>query len=264
MYGKVPVLSIVFIIITMLVGLAIPIVLYIYFKKKYSCKGIAFFTGVGVMVLFAFILEQIVHHLILGSSIGAYIQSNIIYYALYGGLMAGLFEETGRFIAFKTVLKKHNDNDYNSLMYASGHGGIEAFYLLFISSINTLVYAIFINMGNTSVLTSSLSASSLSQIEAIFSQLVSTPSYMFLVGILERLAAVAAQISLSVLVWFAAKKKNCVKLFPIAILLHLVLDAGAVIINGYTSNVWITELCVYIFSAFCAIFAYKVFKKNLS
>ena len=97
----------------------------IYYKKK-GGQVSAFFVGCAVFVVFALLLESLVHNLVLkGLPVGEKILGNTLLYALYGGLMAGLFEETGRFLAFKTVLKKRQDNDRNALMYGAGHGGIE-------------------------------------------------------------------------------------------------------------------------------------------
>ena len=54
--------------------------------------------------------------------------------------MAGIFEETGRFLAFKTVLRKKQGKDINALMYGAGHGGFEAAALLGITMINNIIY----------------------------------------------------------------------------------------------------------------------------
>ena len=59
-------LSIVFIVINMVLGILIPIVLLVYFKKKYKVSIKSFFVGCGVMLVFALILEQIVHSVVLG------------------------------------------------------------------------------------------------------------------------------------------------------------------------------------------------------
>ena len=259
----VPVLSIIFILLAMLSGIAIPILLFIYFKKK-GCKAVPFWIGCAVMFIFAFLLEQIAHTVILGSGIGATIKGNILLYAVYGGFMAGLFEESGRFLAFKTVLKKYQENDRNALMYGAGHGGFEAFYLLGIGMINNLIYAILMNAGQTGVLTAGLSGSALTAVQSAFRTLSETSPFLFLLGILERFAAVAAQLSFSVLVWFAAKKGGRhTLLFPLAILMHLILDAGAVLLNHYISGaLLVTELVICAISALFALFAFKVYRRN--
>ena len=102
-------ISIAIMIVNMILGVLIPVILLVYFKKKYKIGVKSFFIGCATMLLFAFVLEQIVHMVVLGSSLGKTIQENIWLYALYGSLMAGLFEETGRFLAMRFVLKKEQD-----------------------------------------------------------------------------------------------------------------------------------------------------------
>ena len=70
-------LSIAIIIINMFLGVIIPIVLLVYFKKKYRAGIKSFLVGCAVMFLFAMVLEQIVHIVVLGSPVGLTIQENI-------------------------------------------------------------------------------------------------------------------------------------------------------------------------------------------
>lgn len=51
-------LSIAMIMINMILGILIPIVLLIYFKKKYRAGVKSFLVGLAVMLLFAMVLEQ--------------------------------------------------------------------------------------------------------------------------------------------------------------------------------------------------------------
>ena len=87
-------LSIVMIIVNMILGVLIPVVLMVSFKKKYKASIKSFLVGCATMLFFAMVLEQLVHSVVLGSAVGAVIQGNIWLYALYASLMAGLFEET--------------------------------------------------------------------------------------------------------------------------------------------------------------------------
>jgi len=109
MNENVPTLSIVFMVISCLIAFLVPVGLLLYFRIKKKADILPFFVGCAVMLIFAFVLEQLAHRLILGSAAGMIIQKNTLLYALYGGLMAGLFEETGRFVAFKTVLKRKQE-----------------------------------------------------------------------------------------------------------------------------------------------------------
>ena len=100
----VPVLSIAGMAVAMLVSFALPIALFIYSKKKLHAKTAPFFIGCGVFVVMVVLLESLAHNLILGST-GTVITGNPLLYALYGGLMAALFEETGRYVAMRRFVK---------------------------------------------------------------------------------------------------------------------------------------------------------------
>lgn len=262
---KVPELSIIFMAVVALVGIAIPVMLLIFFRKKYKSSLLAFFTGCGVFVVFALLIEGTLHRLILPSDLGQKIQANFWLFAAYGGLMAGLFEETGRFVAFKTLLRKKSGDNRNALMYGAGHGGFEVFYLLTVSMISYISMAVMLNSGMGAKLTAGVhDPATLKTLEATFASLAQTPSATFLMSIVERLAAVTLQISLSVLVWFAAKQKGRFWLFPLAVVLHALIDAVAVIMAKNGINVWIIEGAIYAVAVAGILIAHIVWKKSVS
>ena len=239
-------LTIAIIIINMILGVLIPTVLLVYFKKKYKTSIKCFWVGCAEMFLFAMVLEQIVHSLVLGSSAGKVIQENIWLYALYGSLMAGLFEETGRLLAMRYVLKNEHGNAHNALMYGAGHGGIELFMVLFMGMINNLIYSVMINLGQTQTLLAPLDEASRGTLQTAFDALIRTPSWHFGLSPVERLAAITAQIGLSVIVWCAATDKK-VKgyLFILAILLHAILDGVAVLAAKSGMSLIVVEIFVW-------------------
>ena len=262
MENSVPVLSMVFMVLDIAAGVALPVGLLIYFRKK-DCDTKAFLAGCLVMLIFAFMLEQAVHSIVFATPAGTVIKGNIWLMAIYGGLAAGIFEESGRFFAFRTILRKNQGKDMNALMYGAGHGGFEMFCILSLSMVSNLIYSVMINSGSMTAVTSTLSGNQLAQMNTALSQLSSTAPWMFLVSLLERFAAVISQIAFSVIVWFAAKKgSRVVWLYPLAVILHMLLDASAVIINDRTSNVMFAEIAVYLFTALNVLIALKVWKKN--
>ena len=99
------------------------------------------------------------------------------------------------------------NNDYNGLMYGAGHGGIEAVILLSVTMIINVIFSLQTNAGVSSAFGGLDSAQAL----------INTPFWMMLVGAVERISAVAIHVSLSVLVWFAAKNNAKVWLYPLAI-----------------------------------------------
>lgn len=256
---RVPTLSIVFMGVSLVMSIAIPLILFLYFRKRRHCDFQPFFTGCLVFLLFALVLESSVHRLVLGSSVGGTIRENTLLYALYGGLMAGLFEETGRYLAFSTVLKKYRGNDENALMYGAGHGSFEVLILLGLSMVSNLSLAVLINAGNLDQITGPLSGDTLAQVEAAISTLTSTAPPVFLAGIVERIFAVAVHLALSVPVWFAVKKRRPL-LYVLAILLHALLDGFVVILSGKIS-IWVLEGCVGLMALLTIVIAAAIWKK---
>ena len=234
-----------------LIGLAIPVALYIILRKK-GANHLPFWTGAITFIVFALVLEQLVYSVLMNTAFWLTVNSNIWLLGIFGGFMAGLFEETGRFIAMKTVLRKKRANDYNGLMYGAGHGGIEAVILLSVSMVINVIFSLQTNAGQVSPF-GGLDAAQ---------QLANTPFWMMLVGAIERISAVAIHVSLSVLVWFAAKDGKKFWLFPLAILLHLLVDAVAVILSRLGVNVWIIEGAVYAMAIAFIFLAIAVWKKN--
>ena len=218
--------------------------------------ALPFLAGCSVMLLFAMTLERLMHYVVLVvSPAGAVIQSNVWLLALYGGLMAGLFEETGRFLAFKTVLKKYLGKNENALMYGAGHGGLEAIMVLGMTSINNLTVALMINAGETASLTEALSGEALEQAEGIIQTMITTPSWNFLLGGVERIFAVILQIALSVIVWAAVKQAGKGFLYPAAIGIHFLVDALPVLLSQYGVPVLVVEAVVGLMAAGAAVFA---------
>ena len=246
-----------------LISFCIPVALFFWFRKKKHADVLPFFIGMAVMFVFALILESLVHQLVLNVlPVGKTILGNIWLYALYGGLMAGLFEETGRFIAFKTILKKYRDRDIDALMYGAGHGGFEAAILFGFTMISNIVISIMLNNGMTSALTATATAETLPQIEAMFESLKTTAPYTYFIGLLERFFAVAVQLSLSVFVWFAAKDGRKWYLYPLAILLHFLVDGCLVVVAQYFTSYWIIYGILLLETAAVALLAYAIWKRN--
>lgn len=251
MGNLIPSLTILAMTVSALIGIAIPVVLYVIFRKK-GANHLPFWTGAVTFVLFAFVLERLAYSFVMKMPVWTTITSNLVLYGVVAGLFAGVFEETGRFIAFKTVLRKKRNQDYNGLMYGAGHGGIEAVILLSSTMVINIVFSLQFNAGISSPLGGADAAQGL----------INTPFWTMLVGAFERMIAVTTHISLSVLVWFAAKNGKRFWLFPLAILLHMLVDAVAVILSGLGMSAGIIEGAIFVMAILFVLLAVAVWKKN--
>lgn len=262
--GHVPVLTIAFCVVSLLTVLVIFFFMPVYLCKTKGCKLKAYIIGCLVWLVFASIIESLLHSVILSTNAGAAIQRNVWLFALYGGFMAALFEEGGRFVAMRFLLRKEMNDNRNAIMYGAGHGGFEAIFLLASAMLSNIILAAMINTGLISTTFEALKL--LPEESAIASlsgmaQLVTLPSYIFIVGLLERFAAIASHIAMSIFVWFAIKNKKPA-LFAIAFLMHFFLDAATVVISGFVSNTIVLEVLIYVIAAIYVYLSVKLYKSE--
>lgn len=232
----------------------------IWAKKKMKASLKPFFTGCAVFILFVMILESIMHNVVLKlTPVGDSIMNNSWLYALYGGLAAGIFEETGRFLAFKTVLKKSAEKR-DSLVYGMGHGGVEALLILGLSMVSAIAMSVLVNMGMSDMLYQGVTdPAAVESVDATIKSLTDTAPYLYSLSIIERLSAVIFHIAASVLV-YAAALRGKTALYPLAILLHAVFDAVAVLVASTGLNLFAVEGIIAAISAAIAVLAYAVYK----
>ena len=148
----------------------------------------------------------------------------LLFNAILLGLLAGIFEETARYILFKYALKNARSWE-QGLLVGIGHGGIEAILLGFAAA------AAFITMlGYRSVDLSTLPSIPADQLELARQQVAaywSAAPYMPFLGLVERVSAVSLHISLSVMVLYSIVRRQPLW-FWLALLWHAFVDAVAV------------------------------------
>lgn len=232
---------------TAILTVVLPLGLMLRYRRKGGTWS-SFFTGVGVFILFALILEQLFHALVLFSPLGGTIQNTLWLYALYGGLAAGLFEETGRFVAFRFFLRKQKE-PVTALAYGAGHGGVEAVLIVGLTMVNNIVLLAVANSG------APLEPSMAAAVET----LAATPAGMFLWSAFERVVAIILHIALSVLVFASVREAKKHGLFVAAVLIHAGVDALAVVLGG-SMPVAVMELAVLAVTVLTALFAAKVYR----
>jgi len=219
-----------------LVGIAAPVALAWWLVRKHHARLSTILVGAGVFFVFALLLEPILHQVVLKGPFGGIISGNTWYYALYGGLAAGLFEETGRFLGMKFLLKKEPTGALPAVSYGAGHGGMEMLMIFGITMISNLVLSLMINAGQADTLLATAPAEAKAQVEAQFAQLQDLNAGQLLLGFWERISALILQLGLSVIVWTAVRKGGkWLWLFLAAILLHALVDACAVVLSKSVS-----------------------------
>lgn len=215
-------LSILFMFITLAVCFGLPVLLAVWAKRKYK-KSFSFVPLLAGVL--AFFISQVVFRIPVIQGLlpmfgwyQAFMQMQWPY-IIFLSFTAGLVEEPARFIAFRIMKNRRAYTD--GLSYGIGHGGIEAILLVGFSYISNISLSFMINGGNLGPLANLLPASAISA-------LTDTPSYMFLVGGIERVFAIALQIALSLVVLKGFQTGNRGRWLLLAIILHGLTNLGAV------------------------------------
>lgn len=218
------------IIVMALVGvftLILPLGLGIFFWRKSNGRWRFFLIGCVVFPIFALVLERTAHSFLLYGAPGTMLQGNIWLYALYAGLMAGVFEECGRWLAFKLSLR-WSRGPGDALMYGAGHGGIEAVLLAGLTMLNNIILALALNRRGLEAVEAMIGPMPETGLAAI-QGLSSNPAGIYFWTGFERLVAVGLHIALSVLVYVSVKRRGSWFWFPAAILLHTLVDMVTVL-----------------------------------
>lgn len=208
----------VFLVIAIVFSFALPIGAVVYWRRtRKDVRWRPILVGALTFVLLALVLEPLLHQicLVADNPISRAINGNPYLYMLYGGLAAGIFEETGRYLAFRFPLRRDLERD-TAVSYGIGHGGIEVILVYGAAMISLLVLAVAPQAladvpggADTAVQLGALSVGGV------------------LLGMFERVMAMLFHIALSIFVFVAARDRTQRSYFPFAVALHAIADMPA-------------------------------------
>lgn len=237
--------SIIYMFISLILSIFVPFGLIIFFKLKYKISLKSVLIGVLVFFVFQVLLRiPMITYLRQTSWYTINVASTPIILAIFLGLTAGLFEEGGRYLAFKFVLKKERKWK-DGIAFGLGHAGIESVLLVGIAYISNIVISFLINSGT-------FSTESVQGLDILKNTLINTESYMFILGGIERLFVLSIHIGLTLIVLYGIRKGKKIYLL-LAILLHTGIDMIAVL----SKNILITEGIILLIAIGFLIFISK-------
>lgn len=241
-------------VFTLLVSIAAPVVLAIILYRRHRYHPLSLVVGAAVFVISQIVIRIPLLNALTGTSWHQQNSSSLIYLLVVYALSAGIFEETGRLIGFRFFRKNHLDWK-NAVAFGIGHGGIEAALLVGMQSVNNLTISLMINSGSYDQL---IAPSLGDQAEQVREALTGTPPAHFFLSGIERLAVLPVHIILSVIVCLAVVKRKYV-LVLLAILLHGIVNAPAVLASPYALSIYVIEGMIIVMSviAIWAIFKSK-------
>ena len=246
-------LKIIFMCITLLLSVGLPVVLAVIVLKKYSEVLKSILIGALIFFVSQVVLRIPILQILSKQNYFVEFSKHYIVYSLFLGLTAGVFEEVGRYVGFRGFLKDRLDYQ-NGLAYGVGHGGIESILIVGMSYINNIVYSFLINSGSLDILLKGKVSPEV--IKSIKSALIETPASAFLLAGFERVFTMAIQIALSLLVLVAVKRKRLYYL-AFAILLHTIIDAPAAYMALVKVNIFAIEFVVLLWAVLSLVYIIK-------
>ena len=251
-------------VLGVLIFLFVPVIIAIIWTVKKKERFTTVLIGAATFLLFAIILEKPLQNiLVFPGQMGLpeheaakFINARPVLWALIVGLFPGVFEETGRLVAFKTVLRNRKNRE-TGISHGIGHGGFEVMFVLGVTYITNISYAVMINTGAFGNLIAQMAAQAPDQVEqgyAVAAQLAAFSVGDLALGVLERIFAVMFHIGASMLVFYACKDKKKFWLYPVAILIHTAMD-GVMGLN----MAGVIELTPVMTEIIVAVFGFAVF-----
>lgn len=248
-----------------LVPIIVPLLVGYWFIKRFKVSWGVF--GLGVL---AMVIVQVLHIpfvLLTQTPFTQWIQTItpdktvlLAAISIFLGLLAGLFEECGRWLVFKYFFKKQKLelNKPNAFMFGAGWGGIEsiAIGIILLLTMTSYIVAAPLTQQNISDINASYSGQlTTAQVDALNKQneqLMNLSPFDPFVGMFERLMTFAIQIAFTLMVFASVVLNKKIWLIA-AILFHALVDALAVFM-GQTVGIAPTEIVILVFAVISLLY----------
>ena len=248
---------------TGVLAITIPVVLIVAWKMYTKRSLVPFWVGIMVFIAFSRMLEMIPHSLFLLSSnpVSKAINGNVLLYVISAATVAALFEETGRYLAFRFVLTKH-PNKETAVTYGIGHGGIECVLVLGVTYIQYYAYGQLINSGSMDKMLSAYkdSSQSVDALNQLITNIKGVTKMTCYMADLERISAMMVQIALSILVFQAVYVAGKKYMYWVAVALHFLTDVPAALYQKGVLKLLPTEIILFVYAALVLALGVKIYQ----
>lgn len=232
-----------------------PVVILLTWRLRTKKSLIPALSGALFFLLFAKLLESIPFAIFVGWSnpVSEVIRSHEILYAVYQGVVAAIFEETGRYLAFRYFLPSYAENRQTAITYGIGHGGVECMIVVGWTSLVNYMGGAIINSGGTGAAQfPAETAKTLCSLTVLDCVLDAVSGVLFF----------ALQLALSVMVFQAYRNRTiCKRLLLIAMGLHF----ASYIPSGLYYSKWIPHsvsiILLFLVVLIAVLFAADIYKK---
>lgn len=255
----------------------IPLGLAIFWTVKKKENFGVIVAGAAAFFLFAIVIEKIIQNVLIfptslglkDNAVSLFVGARPILLSFIAALFPGVFEETGRLITYKTVLKKHKNRE-TSISYGIGHGGFEVMFLLGSTYTTYIYYAFLINTDSFGKIVDQVMEQAPSQLGTLEALVTAISAFSFAdlgVAVIERVFAVLFHVGASIIVFYACKDRKKFWLYPLAIALHTAMDfvAALYLFEVIHISAFTLELIIAVFGILVFFGAYLLlYKKDVA
>jgi uncharacterized membrane protein YhfC len=209
-----------------LVEILLPLVLGLVARRRLGVSWRYFGYGALIFLIFQLLTRVPLVQIIQGQ-IGPRLQADralLLGWLAILSLTAGLFEEIGRYVGYRWLMRRDEKTWAKAVMYGLGHGGLESMLLVagltLIGLINLLV------LSQTDLSTLPLTPEQRAQVEQQLAAAAAQPVWLPLLGVWERVWSIVFHVAQSVLV-LQVFRRNSMSWLWIAIATHTALNLVA-------------------------------------
>lgn len=247
-------------LLSTLLVIGVPCVLGLLVSRRHKGAGHAIVIGIFCFVIGAYLLEQIFHTLVFGV-FGQALQANPLLYAVYGGLTAGVFEESARVFGLRSLCRK-DAAPAIGFGYGIGHGGFEAILLTGMGLVNNLVIMTTVAFGGPDNLLAGYEGDDLTRARQQLAEMAALPATSWLAAGIERCAALAVQIALSMLIWMVVTRRLPRWGWALAVLLHAIVNLPAGFYQAGLLPMWPAEGLIVLLAAAVAVLVFLIYRRR--
>lgn len=218
-----------------------PLVLAIIARRRLRVSWRYF--GYGALIFFLFqLISRVPLVTILGNVLAPQLASSrafLLFWLIALPLSAALFEEIGRYVGYRWLMRKEEKTWDKAVMYGLGHGGLESIVLVGGLGLVSLINILVLSSINLNILPASQHAQVLQQLAAIHAQ----PVWYPLLGAWERLWTMPFHVAMSVIV-LQVFRRGRMRWLWLAVLLHTSLDLSATLLPQWLGSGFNTSLLI--------------------
>jgi uncharacterized membrane protein YhfC len=239
-----------------------PVAIFLICGGRMTLAARNVLVGAAVFLVFSQVLEKALHVYLLKANpaTAAWMQTHRLAFALYGCLAAGLFEEVGRYLGMRFLVRP-TGNPGTAVAYGIGHGGIEAVLIGAVAAAQLFFFATMLNAGRLeTALAPALTSDAVARLRTTLEQLsILTVAS----GAVERLIALLIQIALSLLVWRAVERRH-LGILALAVGLHALIDFPAGLVQAGLLPAFFVEILLLIGGAFLLAFLLRALPRKVA